>query len=364
MKINLDIANNLKTFRKKAGLSRRALAEKISYSEKSIEKWESGKSVPSISVLCELARILSVTLDMLVYSPISQIEYYLGIDGGGTKTEFVLEDSLGNTVSRCVLSSSNAVDIGLDRCEAVLLEGINTVCGDIDRRKISVFAGLSGGSSGNNQALVHQILSKFGFGKYDNGSDVVNALKLALNGDDGIAVIMGTGVIAYAQINGERKRIGGWGYLLDSAGSGYNIGRDALESAYRYIDGRGEPTIIKNMLEKRLNKELPAVIPEIYGNGKRYIANFTPIVFEAYEKKDKVAKEILEKNMLGIAEIIKTAQRFFNDKNIPIVICGGLSNRADILEKILTSKLSDTANVKFLKEPMVKGAIMCAKEEN
>ena len=87
-------ADNLKCRRHELGLTQQKLAELIGYSEKSISKWESGAAIAPSSVLPLLAKHLLTDIDSLLHSPESPI-YYLGIDGGGTKTEFLLVSKKG-----------------------------------------------------------------------------------------------------------------------------------------------------------------------------------------------------------------------------------------------------------------------------
>lgn len=60
------IANNMLTFRKRAGLTQAELAEKINYSDKAVSKWERGDGIPDVTVLCEMAEIFGVTLNDMV----------------------------------------------------------------------------------------------------------------------------------------------------------------------------------------------------------------------------------------------------------------------------------------------------------
>lgn len=66
IEINRKIANNLMHYRKAAGLTQAELAEKISYSDKSVSKWESGNGVPDIYTLMQLAELYGVTVDTLL----------------------------------------------------------------------------------------------------------------------------------------------------------------------------------------------------------------------------------------------------------------------------------------------------------
>lgn len=130
-------------------------------------------------------------------------------------TEFLLTDAEKNEISRIVLGPSNPNDIGMDNVKTILEQGIHKVCYGINLREVSVFAGLAGGITGDNQKIINEFLPCFNFGVYSNGSDTESVLEMALGGNDGIVVIMGTGIISFTQVKGKRHRIGGWGYLID-----------------------------------------------------------------------------------------------------------------------------------------------------
>lgn len=356
-KRKLSFGTNLKLLRKKAGYSRKQLAEIISYSEKSIEKWEMNGAIPPVSVVSDLSELFDVTIDSLIYSSEKDIKYFLGIDGGGTKTEFLLTDKEGNEITRIISGPSNPVDIGMENTFKLLEQGINDICKGINKKEISVFAGLAGGTTGDSLNIINKFLKKFGFGYFSNGSDTENALEITLAGGDGIAVIMGTGIIAFAQKNGERHRIGGWGYLIDKGGSGYNFGSDALDSALKNIDGRGGSETIRNLIENSLANPLPESVFDIYRKGKSYIASFSEFVFKAFLSGDNEAKKIIEQNVKEVAEIIKAGQQSLELDNPKTVICGGLCNYKDILLPFLKSSLGDGYMIEFNDTRMVNGAV-------
>lgn len=62
------IAENITELRRKNGMTQAELAEKLSYSDKAVSKWERGESVPDVSVLKSVAEIFSVTVDYLLQS--------------------------------------------------------------------------------------------------------------------------------------------------------------------------------------------------------------------------------------------------------------------------------------------------------
>ena len=64
--INKKIGQNIALFRKREGWTQAELAEKISYSDKSVSKWESGSGAPDIYVLVQLAQLFGVTVNDLL----------------------------------------------------------------------------------------------------------------------------------------------------------------------------------------------------------------------------------------------------------------------------------------------------------
>ncbi len=357
---NISFAENLRRLRKETGLTRAALAERLHYSEKSVEKWEAGAAVPPVATLCEIAAVFQVTLDELVRNPEGSALAFLGIDGGGTKTEFLLTDAEGKILSRCVLGASNPVDLGLDGCMEVLREGVRRVCREVPVRRTAAFAGLSGGLSGNNQNLVREALAGFGFFAYGNGSDADNALELALSGGDGVMLIMGTGIIAFSQKGGERRRFAGWGHMIDRGGSGVHFGSDALNAAFEYLDGRGGSETLFRLVEEKLGSPLPERIPALYSGGKSAFAALAPCVFEAVKAGDPVARKILLRNASEAAAILSAALKVSGTDRA--VICGGLAHHADLLAPLIRERLPEGAALSFNSDPPVFGAAALAKK--
>ncbi len=351
---------NLKMLRKKAGYTRVTLAEIISYSEKSIEKWESGGSVPPVETLCRLSELFGVTLDALVYAPDTKIKYLLAIDGGGTNTEFILTDLNKKEIASLSLGSSNAADVGMENAQRVLENGIRQVCRGINLREVSVFAGLSGSTAGDNKEKIREFLSKFNFGLCDNDSDTESILELALQGGDGVAVIMGVDISAFAQKDGKRHRIGGWGTPVDRLGSGYSISLDAIYSALKYIDGREGSAVLKELIEKKLGRGLEKAVSDILSGGKAYIALLAPLVFEAYDMGDKYAIDIIDKNIKEVAEMITVGLENISAPNSKVVFLGSLGKRKDILMPVFRKHIGEDVNITFNNRLSADGALMLA----
>lgn len=290
-----------------------------------------------------------------------KIKYLLGIDGGGTKTEFLLTDSDKKPIRNIVLGTSNPINAGIAETKSVLNAGITEICRNLNPEEISVYAGLAGGSSDKIKTEIHGYLEKFNFGAFDNGSDTDSTLEITLKGENGVSVIMGTGIVAFSQCDGVRHRTGGWGYFIDKGGSGFHYGADALNCAFSFYDGSGGSRLIAEMIEHKMNKCLKDAIPEIYSKGAYYIASFAPVIFEAYKAGDTEAERIIERNTREAAKLIISAHNFLNDASEKTVISGGLCSQKSVIKSYLLRFIENKFPIVFSDEPIVNGAVALAK---
>lgn len=366
MNTPIAFGNNLKYYRTKNGLTQKQLADKIGYTEKSISKWEGGKGLPTMEMVLNLAELFGISLDELIFEKTS-CKFFLGIDGGGTKTSFKLVDENGVVVNKIIKGSSNPNDIGMENTFALLKDGIGDVCKGIPYSGITLFAGLSGGGmTSDNARQLNRFFNKFGFYAFDNGSDIENLVSLS-DYEKSILVIMGTGFIVYALNGTKRKRISGWGQLFDEGGSGYTLGRDAITAVLCAGDGSGQQTALTSLLEQKLGETAEKHLAKFYQGGKRYIAEFSEIVFTAAQHGDKVSIEILEKNMSFVADKINTAMKVLTDgsntQSIPVLFSGGISKKDDVLFPLIEKHMAGVnARLISIKNDPVDGALRRAKD--
>ena len=110
--------------RKRLGLTQATLANKLHVSYQAISAWENASTLPDIDNLCRLAEVFDISLDDLLKHEADSKILMLGIDGGGTKTEFGVFDQNGFVLKRICLSGSNASHIGVDGTLELLRYGI------------------------------------------------------------------------------------------------------------------------------------------------------------------------------------------------------------------------------------------------
>ncbi len=356
------LAANIKKYRQEKGLTQTELAEKLFVSPQSVSKWECSASSPDLENLCALGKILDTSVDSLLGIHSSDAaEAMIAIDGGGTKTEFLLFTANGNIINRLTLGGSNPNHAGIEKSSEVLKSGIDAML-SYSKNVVGIFAGVAGCALDKNRNYISDFLKTNYPGiKIKCHSDILNVTGCEPSFKDCIAAICGTGNVVFAVKDEKIHRIGGWGYLFDGAGSGYDIGRDAIRASLAERDGIGEKTLLTPLVEERLGGPTWNYINRIYTEEKNFIASFAPIVFEAYENGDKIASDILKKNANHLAELIKSAVSLY-DAPKKLVISGGLVKEAKAFSGILNSFLLEDMEVVIPERPQIYGsAIQCLK---
>ena len=357
MKTGEEIARTfsekLRYYRKQSGLTQEDLGAAISYTGKAVSKWEQGTVVPPVEVLVAIADFFNISLDDLVGYYLPPV-YYLGIDGGSSRTVFALANEAGEIIQTLTLGSSNPMDLGIEKAAEILDEGLKKITEGIPRRKISMFAGISGSATNDFRLQLKRFFDSYGFARAQNHGDIYNAMNVALPKSDGIVMRMGMSSCVLSKCKGEVKVIGGFGYLFEQGGSAYEIGNEAVKAAGMMEDGFGEKTVLLSYICKELGFEsVRKQMPYFYTIGKGGIASLSAVVFKAYkEKQDKVARNILKRNMACAARMIVTASKNFEEnkqKGIPIrvVLEGSLIKESEILKPMLLQEISRLDDLKY-----------------
>lgn len=290
-------------------------------------------------------------------------KYLIGIDGGGTKTDFYLCDTAYNVQKTITLKGCNPNDIGMDETLKIIKNGVDMLrmlC--IKPCEISMFAGIAGGITGNNREILKRFLSyEYPDIASDCGSDAENALEIGLCGNDGIAVICGTGSVLFTQKNNVLHRLGGYGYLFNELGSGYSFGNAAILAALYHEQHLENHPEIAGAVQARLGKSALEALNGIYVKGKHFIASFSDILFDAYQSGDEYAALVIEKNSEYIANLIICAAKEHNPpQNVALI--GGIFRHQPIFAKAIKMHGLENFNFNIITAPPAMGAIRKAEK--
>ncbi len=253
--------------------------------------------------------------------------YVVGIDAGGTKTVGLKADESGEIVARAKASGANLQTHGELEVEKVfdrVLEELGTA--DV----AALCLGIAGVDRPRDENIIRNILRRLG---HRESARVVNDAIIALTAGApdgvGIVILAGTGSIAFGQDPaGTTARSGGYGFVLADEGSGYWFGHQALRAATRAADGRGEKTLLQDMLFEALGvKNVGELVPLVYVKGlpKHRIAALAPFVQRAADAGDALARQLLEQGGDELARAARAVadQLDFQSRPVPVILAGG-----------------------------------------
>ena len=255
--------------------------------------------------------------------------YFLGIDGGGSKTRCLLGDDssiLGSGSS----SGCNIVRVGEACAQDSLTSAIHEACvqARISAREITrTCLGAAGGVRPEIVASLRRIMTQIVGGGVEITGDMQIAFEDAFGQAAGIIVIAGTGSIAYGRnSNGETARVGGWGFAVSDEGSGHWVGVEAVRAALHSRD-RGEDSGLLGDLVRALGVEsFEEFIVGVNGDPMPDFSAFFPVVLSAAQAGDPVAREILSRAGCELAKLAASIARqlFRNDEEITVATHGGV----------------------------------------
>lgn len=317
-----QIGANIHFYRERRGMTQRELADGIMVSFQAISAWERGLSIPDLENAVRIADYFGITVDALLTG--SAQDLYVGIDGGGSKTEFVLFEADGTVRNVIRLEGSNPNDRGLDASMEVLHKGMEQLLAG--RTPKTVFAGIAGSSTSDlRSAISTQLKDRFRT-QVAVDTDAANVLSCGKNPDNAMAIICGTGSCVFVRKKEDRYRLGGWGFLLDQAGSAYDVGKDGIRCALGAEDGLQERTLMTERIADVLGGNPYDGIPVIYKKGRPFIASLAPIVVEAAREGDTCALNVLRENAQRLAALIRTAVKRFGVPEEFVAAGGFLKN--------------------------------------
>lgn len=233
------------------------------------------------------------------------MKYFVGVDGGGTKTEAIILDSNGHEIFRCSGASTNPHAVGYDCAKENMMIVLNTIFNGVNLAKdsdVHICLGIAGVYKEEEKEIFADYLrlyagsTKFHV-NYVLKSDVEIALIAAFGKPCGVIAISGTGSVTYGITSaGKAYRVGGWGHILGDEGSGYSIGLCTLQSVMRSFDGVYPETALTSMIMSRCGiMKVDDLKGYVYSGNlqKQDIAEFARITIKASENGDRIARKII-----------------------------------------------------------------------
>ncbi|MBO0910615.1 MAG: hypothetical protein J2P13_02385 [Acidobacteria bacterium] len=269
--------------------------------------------------------------------------YFLGIDGGGTKTRSIVGDE-DSELGAGSSGSSKVQRVGVASARGSLSAAIHQAClqAGISPREIArTSAGVTGAGRPEIAAVIRELISSVAGGEIEISTDVDIAFEDAFGSDPGILVIAGTGAIALGRNSrGQTARAGGLGFPVSDEGSGYWIGVEAVRLVLHARD-RGENPALLNLLMAGLGaKDFDDFIVRANHSPSPDFSTLSPIVLSSANGGDSLAREVLDRagGELGrMAAVVAT--RLFQNGACPVATHGGVLASSEIVRSRFEGEL-------------------------
>jgi N-acetylglucosamine kinase-like BadF-type ATPase len=299
------------------------------------------------------------------------MQYVLGFDGGGTKTECVLLDSQQQIRATTRSGASNPFRIGHEAATAALTDAAQSAAREagIELREISALcAGLAGvGSAQSHEEMQHQIANAFPNTKIRLITDLELSLA-AISQPEAIVLVAGTGSSALGRdARGHTARAGGHGPLLSDQGSAFDVGRLAVAAAVRERDRTGADSAIGGEILRLLKfsswtelRDRARVAPD------EVFPRAFPVVAKAAEAGDAHAQLLLSNAAKEIALLVETlVDRLQLRDSVYIAKTGGMISNSKYFDTQLDAelkKIAPHATIGLLPFPPAEAAARLALE--
>jgi N-acetylmuramic acid 6-phosphate etherase len=300
---------------------------------------------------------------------VEPVERILGVEGGGTKTAWVLVEAVtsgsdAGTEFRILdqgkLPPSNLRLTTPERLREVFAE----LPKQVDRAGIFV-AGCSTEEDRRSLALICRDI--WPNAKIVTGSDRDSGLAAALDHGDGIVVNAGSGSSVTGRRNDRIERAGGWGHILGDTGGGYFLSIEALRLILREYDlHRGEMQFTAKILHALSLNNLDELVRWAQTADKMEIALLAPVVFEAAAGGDACVNEIVEEGARVLCEFTEAVASRLHLLAPKVALMGGLFYRDSIYTHAFRRRLKKNlpdARVNVAERPPEFGAAWLAAEK-
>lgn len=296
---------------------------------------------------------------------------YLGVDGGGTKTAFVLINNEGVVKAKKVLGTSHYIQVGFDGFKNIIEKGIESICdkADVDKKDInySFFAVPAYGEIKNDILEIERIIAEvIKSNNFYCANDVEAGWAGSLACKPGINIVAGTGSIGFAKDHfNNSARSGGWGYFCGDEGSAYDLGKKLISLFTKEADGRLKKTPLYYIIKEKLNLnddfEIIDLIYNKYNFKRDKVASMAVYLDEAAQKGDKYAVKTFKNAAAEYYLIIKSLRKKLNfkkDEKIKISYSGGVFNAGRFILDPLRNKLDNS--IYELQKPILEPVLGAA----
>ena len=249
---------------------------------------------------------------------------FLGVDGGGTQCRARLCDGSGVILGEGAAGPAN-IRLGLDDSMRAVLDAAGQCLAEakltISSQPIIACLALAGATEPTELAAIEKC--RHPFQQMIVTTDAHAACVGAHRGEDGGVIIIGTGTVAWAMLEGRHYRVGGWGFPVSDEGSGAWLGCEVVRRVLWAHDGRAPWTDLLRGVFGRLKSDPHAIVRWMSSARPREFAELAPLVVQYARQSDPAGCELMQ---LAGAHVDALAGRLGAIGVRRLALAGGLSS--------------------------------------
>src|SRR5881398_3778622 len=260
-------------------------------------------------------------------------ERILGVEGGGTKTAWVLAETVaGVNAPSCEFRVIDHGKLPPSNFRLTTSDRLRTILAELPKQIDRAGVFLAGCGTEEDRSSLKQIcLEVWPNAKIVTGSDRDSGLAAALDHRDGIVVNAGSGSSVTGRRGDRIERAGGWGHILGDAGGGYFLAIQALRLILREHDlHHSEMQFTAKILHALALNNFDELVRWVQTADKMEIAMLAPVVFEAAAVGDAGTMEIIEDGARVLCEYTEAVADRLHLLAPKVVLMGGLFYRDSI----------------------------------
>jgi glucosamine kinase len=237
--------------------------------------------------------------------------FFIGVDGGGTRTRAVLLDAEGRELGRASGAAAVANAREPDRAARAVRDVCSAAARVVGRSLPAdvVWAGLSGAGREAARYAVELELGRLSVGaRVRVDTDVRASFHDAFSDGPGVLLV-------------------GWGHHIGDEGSGYAIGREALRRVTRHADGRAPATDLEERVLDHLRlHRADDLVGWINEAERSEVASLAPLVVDTARSGDGIAQEIVQRAVEELEGHVLTVLENLGPWSTapPVALSGGL----------------------------------------
>jgi N-acetylglucosamine kinase-like BadF-type ATPase len=284
----------------------------------------------------------------LAYSLVMRV--FLGMDGGGTKTECVLLAEDGHTAGTGRAGASNPTRVGFENAAKAVEDAAAVALREAGAERSDVAAlcaGLAGTGRPENRERMKALLSAAFPGAL---VQVMTDLELPLSAlPEGPAIVLvaGTGSAAIGRdANGNVLRAGGLGRDVSDEGSAYDVGVAAIQGAVREQSRGGVDSPLGRQILRQLGcHNWEEVLERIAADRDAVYPRVFPVVAVAADAGDPSARKLLDAAAEKLTELVRKLAAQLGLSGLPFDLAktGGMLGRSSCFDEALAKSLGDAA---------------------